>query len=370
MSIQDERDLRTRLGGLMGGVEAAPAPIARAMRRGRVIRMRRWVSAAAGVAVLAAVAVVVPQLIQDNGATPMVSGRYTVTVQELGPTAKGGVIATGTIDSKHWRIVLSRAFGDGCAPQPYVLMCGFTRPGPVGPRDVNFEAAAANGTQFQFGTVGQDVTRVVIRLSNGASLDLRPISAGGNRWVGIAAPLHAVVGAESFVGSAEYQYAVPYPGNGFATFSTWLRPGEPGLPRATRQLGSGTIDGEAWNAFVHAGPWGYCITFTGGSTCFDTAAGLAPPRISKPLLQLVCTPMLDNRGNEIGATFGVLVVPAGVKNLVLRFADGSHLRLVAVPAGGIRAIAYAIPKRPKILHALEYGFAGQLVGSTSVKWPC
>jgi hypothetical protein len=60
-----------------------------------------------------------------------------------------------------------------------------------------------------------------------------------------------------------------------------------------------------------------------------------------------------------------------VKNVVLTFADGSRQRLVAVPFGGLRLIGYAVPNRPKVARTLEYGFAGQLVGSTSgADWGC
>jgi hypothetical protein len=374
MSIQDERELRGRLGGLLDSIEPAPAPVASAMRRGKVIRMRRWVSAAAGVAVLAAGAVALPALIRGHHAAPPTAPRhYSVTVQALGPTAKGGVIGAGTINNKHWRIVLSKAFGDGCSPQPYVLMCGSNYGNAVGPRDVSLGAAGATtGTQFQFGNVGTDVTRVTIRLSNGAVLDLRPVSAYGHRWVAVATPALAIVEAESFVGASEYRHAIPYVANSFTEFVTWLRPGQPGVPRAARQLGSGEIDGVKWHISVDAGPWGYCTDFgNGGQSCIPSATSLQAAPIGKPL-QLTCTRLFDSQSQkEIPASAGMATVPAGVKNVVLVLAHGSHLRLVAVPLGGVRVIGYAIANRPKVVRTLEYGFAGQLVASMSwADWGC
>jgi hypothetical protein len=60
-----------------------------------------------------------------------------------------------------------------------------------------------------------------------------------------------------------------------------------------------------------------------------------------------------------------------VKNVVIKFADGSHLRLVATLLGGMRTVGYAIPNRPKVVRTLEYGFAGQLVGSAPApSWGC
>lgn len=370
MSIQDERDLRTRLGGLLDSVDPAPVPAARVMRRGRVIRMRRWASAAAGVAVLAAGAVVLPGLIRGHQqVTPAASRHYSVTLQDLGPTAKAGLIGAGTINGKHWRVVLDNSQGDGCALETYLMACGQQYGGNVGPRQVNLNAAGGGPTQFQIGTVGPDVTRVVIRLSNGRELDLLPISAYGHRWIAAAAPLHAMIGAETFVGRSEYQHAIPYVGSTYTEFVTWLRPGQPGLPRAFATVGSGTIHGVAWSTSVSMGPWGYCVAFANGGTCYPTTTSLAP-RIGKPLLQLTCGPLYPGAGRPVGAS-GVVLIPAGVKNVLIKFADGTHLRLVATYVGGTRAIGYAIPSRPKVVRTLEYGFAGQLLASLSgSNWGC
>jgi len=370
MSIQDERDLRSRLGGLLDGVEAAPAPVARAIRRGKVIRMRRWVAAAAGVAVIAAGAVVLPRLIGGNHTVaPIAPRHYKVTVQDLGPTAKGGVIAAGTIDNKHWRIVINKTAD--CIAESYTLICGTKYSADVGPDGVNLGGSTNGGTQFQFGPVGRNVTRVVIQLSNGSQLDLHPISALGRRWVAFAAPARGIVEAKSFVGNSEYQYGLPFATGGYSDFVTWLRPGQAGLPRASAQVGSGNVQGVTWQGSVSIGPWGYCAAAAGGTYCIPTTSNPKPPAIGKPLLQLGCAPLYTdgNPAKQIGAV-AVLMVPAGVKNLVLKFADGSHLRLVATYVGGTRVIAYGLPKRPKAVGALEYGFPGQLVGSTSADWMC
>jgi hypothetical protein len=371
MSIQDERELQDRLGGLLDGVEPGAAPVARTMRRGRGIRMRRWISAAAGVAVLAAGAVVLPGLIQGHRTVaPVASRHYKVTVKALGPTAKAGVIGAGTINNKHWQIVVDKTLGEGCTSTLYRLTCGPGYGSSVGLREVSLNGATAAGVQFQMGTVGPDVTRVVIQLSDGTELDLRPITAYGHRWVAVAAPVHAMVRAQSFIGRSEYLYAVAYQASYYSEFVTWLRPGQPGLPRAARQLGSGKIAGVPWEASVSVGPWGYCVQFADGGTCLPNAASLQPPLIGKPLQQLTCGGIDNSKGKQIGVA-GVVAIPAGVKNVVLKFADGSHLRLVAIPVAGVRTIGYAIPHRPKVVRTLEYGFAGQLVGSVSgTNWGC
>jgi hypothetical protein len=371
MSIQDERELRGRLGVLLDGVEPGSAPVGLTMRRGRGIRMRKWVTAAAGVAVLAAGAVVLPGLIQGHRAAPPVASRhYKVSVQAVWPTAKRGVIGAGTINNKHWQIVVDKSLGQGCTSTLYRLTCGLGYGSSVGPREVSLSGATAGEVQFQMGNVGPDVTRVVIQLSDGTVLDLRPVGAYGHRWVAFAAPLHAMVRAESFIGRTEYLYAVAYQASYYSEFVTWLRPGQPGLPRAASQLGSGRIDGVPWDVSVSVGPWGYCAQFADGGTCNPTAVRLQPPLIGKPLQRLTCSGIDTSKGKQI-ANSGVVAIPAGVKNVVIKFADGSHLRLVAITLGGLRMIGYAIPNRAEVVRTLEYGFAGQLVGSASgANWRC
>ena len=89
MSIQDERELRERLGGLLCGIEPSSAPVAGTMRRGKGIRMRRWISAAAGLAVIAAGAVVLPGLLHSHPAGPVAPLHYKVTVQPPTTRSKG-----------------------------------------------------------------------------------------------------------------------------------------------------------------------------------------------------------------------------------------------------------------------------------------
>ena len=95
MSIQDERELRGRLGALLDGVAPGQAPVSQAVRRGRGIRVRRWIGAAAGLAVIVAGAAVVPVLLQAHTATPAAPLHYKVTVTKLGSSTAGGMHRRG-----------------------------------------------------------------------------------------------------------------------------------------------------------------------------------------------------------------------------------------------------------------------------------
>jgi hypothetical protein len=373
MSVQDERELRDRLSTLLDGIEPRPAPVTRVVRLGRGIRMRRRISVAAGLSVIVAGAALIPGLLQSHRVAPMAKLHYKVTVTPLGPNAKRGLIGAGTIGSKRWRVVVNRSEGDGCAPQAYLLTCGFAYSSSVGPRRVSLGSASAGSTQYELGAVGTDVTRVAIHLSNGAVLNLQPVLAGGRRWVAVAAPLRAITRAVSFVGQSEYEHAIPFDTNGMAEFVTWLGPGQTGLPVASRSVGSGEFDGVPWHAGVHTGPWGLCATYANGSACIPaTSPSQLSGRLSGRIVAaLTCGPLYTSSGKATGASSGVVIVPPDVKDVVLQLADGSRLRMAAIAIGGTRALGYAIPARPKVVRTLEYGVHGQLLHSASPPgWGC
>jgi hypothetical protein len=109
VSIQDERDLRAQLAGLLDGVQLRPAPVAGTIQRGRRIRVRRRISAAAGLVVVAALAAVLPGVLtgRPHSAGPLAPQRYSVNVDVLGPISHGGVIAQGVTDGKEWKVIAS-----------------------------------------------------------------------------------------------------------------------------------------------------------------------------------------------------------------------------------------------------------------------
>jgi hypothetical protein len=369
MSIHDERELRARLSVLLDSVQPSLPPVTQVVRRGRGIRMRRWISVAAGLAVIVAGAALVPGFLQQHRVSPSAPLHYKVTVTDLAGKARYGVVGAGTINNKRWRIVVTRSMGDGCAPQAYVMTCGLQYGIAVGARQVSLNSGFLNRTQFELGTVGAGVTRVVIWLSNRTELSLYPVKAGGQRWVAVAAPLRTITRAVSFVRNSQYQYALPYLAGGTADFVTWLRPGEAGLPVANVPVGSGELDGVSWHASVHTGPWGYCVSAPNGSTCIPAAS---PPQLlgNGKLLSLACGPLYTSNGKQTVGSSGVKVVPPDVKDVVLRFADGSRLRLAATAVAGTRVFGYALPARPAVVQTLEYGATGLLLHSIAGGWPC
>jgi hypothetical protein len=365
VSIQDERELRARLGGLLDGIDTVQAPVAVAVRQGRGIRMRRWVSAAVGLAVIVLGVVFVPGLIHQRPPAPAAPKHYTVTVTGLGSVQRG-LIGEGTIDGRRWTIVLnSSRQNDGCSIDGFSLSCSAAGSSAAGARQVSLGSAGGRDIEFEYGTVGADVTGIVIQLSNGSRLNLRPVSAYGRRWVAFAAPSLAIGRAETFVGGTLYRYAVPFVNDGSSEFVTWLHPGQAGLARVSKSLGSGRLNGVSWHGAISIGPWGTCVVFANGSSCVP---GASVPRLVPAghlIASLACGLLYTSEGTSAHASSGVVAVPPGVRSVVLTFAGGRQHKLAAVSVGGTVAFVYAIPDAPAVTRIQELGAAGQLLASGS-----
>ncbi len=360
MSIQDERELRERLGGLLYGIEPSSAPVAGTMRRGKGIRMRRWISAAAGLAVIAAGAVVLPGLLHSHPAGPVAPLHYKVTVQPPGPGAKAGLVAHGIIDGRPWQVVVQGGPGNGCEVAPHVLTCGLRYGSQPGPGQVSVESASAGSTVFELGTVGANVTRVVVQLSNGTELDLRPTLIGGFRWIAFAAPALTIQRAASYAGGVELQYAIPYRN---AEFVAWLRPGQAGPRRARYLIGAGSLNGKSWSAYASVGPWGICLE--GAGDAGDCVAGLGYFRPGGTAVnrELVCGP------TGAAQWYGATAAP-GVRSVRIRLSDGSFITAHPVAiTGGAKLYVVAVPKALRFVNWTAFDKGGQVLG-TGTGWYC
>ena len=372
MSIQDGQELRERLGDLLGGLEPRPAPVIRAIRQGRGIKMRRLISAAAGLAVVAVGVVVIPLLLQRHTVSPAAKLHYKVTVEPVGKSAPRGLIGHGVADGKHWSVNVS-----GSRQRPMITlgplsaaMAAYTGPVVQGwPADLTSQSGGQNNSLvFLSGTVSRNVTRIAISLPDGELLSLIPVTWKGYRWVAVAIPARVhIVRAVAYAGSTELGYAVPF---GNSEFATWWRPGQAGPARLAKSIGAGVVGGVSWRYEADLGPWGYCYLVPGGSDCIHmtSEAGLVPA--DKLVSQLGCGPL--GTGNPATApTSGFAATVPQVLKVELNYSDGSKAAFPTVAVGRYRMFGYAIPGRLKVVRSLEYGRAGHLIGSTSgAGWGC
>ena len=372
MSIQDEHELRARLSVLFDGVEPRPAPVTRVVRRGRGIRMRRWISVAAGLAIIAAGAALIPGLLQAHRVAPMTKLHYKVTVTTLGPNAKHGVVAAGVTNGRQWQVQLSGPpAGPTVAPAGLpssISPGGQTSPPPVGWPAALVSESASPGSRSDvmiYGTVSNRVTRLELSLPGGELVSLTPVHWGGHRWVGIVIPPGVrVVRAVAYGGSTELAYSVP-----FATVNldVWWRPGQVLPRRVTKLIGAGRTNGITWRYVAEIGPWGYCYTSYNGSSCFAVRPQLVPA--GQAISPMTCGTLTGSLST--GPLSGLVGAASDVRKVVLRYSDGSTARFPAAEADGSWLVGYAIPAHLSVVSSAEYGIAGQVVGRASGEtWNC
>jgi hypothetical protein len=369
VSIHDQRELRDRLGGLLYGIEPGPPPVVDTMRRGRGIRMRRWISVAAGVAVLAAGAVVLPGVLRGHPASPIAPLHYSVVVSPIGAGAPPGLIGQGTTDGRRWTAVMSpEGTGltltgrglSGALPYYQDVPSQFT----ANPADL---MTAGSGTTLEFGTVRADVTHVVISLPAGEVVSLTPVSWRGRRWVAVLLPARVpIVRAVLYTSRGELAYAVPFHDT---QLDVWWLPGQVGPARLTKSIGSGVVDGETWRAVADIGPWGYCYSVSSGSTCIDSTVSPLLLPAGALVSPMICGSLDSAGAGAARAGFGAAAV--AVRRVVLKYSDGSTAAFPTVAVGRGRMFGYAIRADHKVTGALLYGAAGQRLGSTSgAAWEC
>lgn len=369
MSIDGEQEIRQRLGRALGTVSAGPAPVDRAVRRGRAIRVRRRLGAAAGLAVVAAAAVAVPVLLHQQAAQHPVAPRprhHAVTVHPPGPHAPAGLIAWGTIDGRHWGIRVTRP---GAAPggpgNQCVNVFGSTNCGPPmaysGPDPAEFDGGSRGtgpgATAFSYGPVAPDVTYLTVRLAGGQVLRLHPVRVYGVRAAGFQAPSADVVSLTAYFRHGEPATAIPlHQPDGGLYIGTWLRPGAQALPRLTRVIGAGTTAGTAWSVTVYQGPWGRCVferrpAGTNGG-CYGSARLPGPAILGKGY---------PGGGDPPQLIWGT--APPRAAHVVVVMSDHSRIRARTVAAGRYRFFAAAVASthlRP--VRWLAYDQARQAVG--------
>jgi len=365
MSVNDERELRRRLGGVLEAVVPSPAPVAATVRRGRLIRIRRQVAVAAGLAVVVGVAAAAPGLLRPASREPQAAAKAKITVKQLGPRATGGVIGSGSINGKRWRLVVQREGSAGAASKDLCFLvsgavsgaeaCYGVTPASGGRSDpADFNTIGGRPAQVQYAVVSAQVTRLAVTLAGGTVLELHPTEAYGQRYVAFAIPLPlAIDRVVAYAGRAEISHTIPLNTAGGDSIGAWLGPGQAGPPRVRRVVGSGIADGTSWSQSVHAGPWGYCFTGPIGG-CFDTVARSLGNRVA------------SITGGGSGATNWAFGTASAAVSYVRASLSGGHsVRAATVDVGGPRFFAFAIPKGQRLVSVRWYTASGHQIASES-----
>jgi hypothetical protein len=360
-------ELHERFDQALRTVDPGPAPVDEAMRRGKAIRVRRWVAVVAGAVAVAAAVAGYPALSHLRALPapqPVTPHRVVVTDVPPGPGSPKGLIAEGKIGNKTWQAVIEKSpgnaandlclYGRGTAFESggnsTGYNCGSLTP-PTGGDPADFEGLGVGKTQLQLGAVAQDVIYVLVRLGDGQELKLIPVKLSGLRLVAFAAPLSPqVVSATAYLSDGQYRTAIAanLPGE-MAEFITWLRPGEQGQPRVTAVIGSGTTDGQAWSVTAYEGPWGTCVVLAAGGS------GCAPSRT------LGITGVHGSTGGPPEMVWGSAA--RSVSYVVITLSDGRAFRVGVVTVGDERLFAFALGKGQTLKRWAACDAAGRVLAS-------
>jgi hypothetical protein len=308
-------DLREDLDRALRTVTFSEAPVERAKRAGRRIRVRRRVALLAGALAVAAVAAGYPALTRASAGPPApATGQRTTPAPHQSPfggdmvvtdgppggttqapgglTSKSGQVAAGAVGDMKWQLSVvppgpkNPVHSDSCYTVAVSIggsdmqgACNDT-PGALGHglgfgKPAAFTGLSDDGTtETTFGEATQDVAYFIVSFSDGQQLKLIPVTVGGHRYIAWMAPLSMTV-----------QYVVahlggPYNDDGqIAVAAPFQQPGQPpvfglwqdgqgGPPTDTEVIGHGTAGGHAWKVTAYEGPWGTCfVTDPYGTDC-------------------------------------------------------------------------------------------------------
>jgi hypothetical protein len=371
VSIDDQYDLYERLDRAVTAITPPTAPVDGAIRRGRGIRLRRRAALVAGMVAVAAGVAAVPSL--RHAAAEHPAAPYATTVQPPGSHSPPGLIASGTVNGQRWQLVVGRPGAGGAGRGQQIFLASGPAIGPdsvsaanpvIAPDaahpvlflEISCGPAAAQSVQVQYGAVRADVAYVKVRLDDGSVLTLHPVKVWGIREVAFAVPAGVqIAGATAYSRHGVIATAVPFndPGTGTAVFNAWLRPGQPGLSRASGRIASGTAGGSPWSATAYVGPWGICIE--------AVATGQFPASSCTPATSVMTTSLFfRTEGGPL--VVGGPVAPS-VTRVVVRPAGGGHATQVRpVTIGAQKFAAFVVPAGKKAAWT-AYDSSGHVVAS-------
>jgi hypothetical protein len=357
MSTTDEQEIRDRLRSALEEVPPATPPAFAIVGQGKSIRRRRWISAGAALAAVVGLGVALPGLIRVAPAVPAAAPAYHVTVNPPRPGDPSGLIGSGTINGRRWRVTLTGSGKDPAAYGPGLTYVQFPVevPGP-GDDPVSFQTDGGPDRTAEYGPVRADVTTVTMRLADRTLLTLHPVVYRGARWLAVVVPSRLrITNVIAYGRHGELAHAVPFQGGSIRNeILGWLPPGQPGRARASVTVASGTTDGQHWSVVAAAGPWGLCLTGFPGSDCFDTVTGLVPPRQAAAIAGC---------GPEGHATFFLGEALTSVRSLRLKLSDGSTRRLRPVALDGTKFFAFTLPQGVGTRRWRAYNASGQQIST-------
>jgi hypothetical protein len=349
---------------------ARPNRFGTVRRRAVLHRRRQLAGPAAAVAILAATAIAIPLGLLRIGPQPPAgpARHYHVSQHQPGPGAERGLIAYGVAAGVPWRLVIRQEAGDMiCWIIGSGTSCGSGPPAPASRSGPPLTLAGSEGLTWQLdvGTVRSDVAYVTVGYNNGQVLKVYPIALFARRYaryIGFASPFGAAVtGIAAYSAHGQLAYTVPFTADGSITIERWLQPGQPALPPAvTHRIGSGTVNGSAWRQSVYLGPWGTCVSGSGGGTVCNEDTSWHPAA-GQFVRQLASAGLYG--------TYSVVSGEAGPQAacIIVSTPAGQTTRVPVVTVGARKFWAYASLRRGPVTRWAAYDSAGHELASGSAQ---
>jgi RNA polymerase sigma factor (sigma-70 family) len=357
-------ELASRLRAAIDDLRPPPAPVAAVLRRGQALR-RAWASVAAGSLVLVAV-IGLASALSARPRHPAGRPRHSAPAR-IHPAV---TIAAGTMRGQQWQLIVDAAAGIWCARvQEVSLAClglaGYEHltglaslSGTVVPIAGSEPAVGPPQWNAVVGVVRSDVTSVLVTMSDGRTLRLRPVTAAGYRWVGLVYwPSAAqVVRASAYSSGNELGVVLPFIGSQTMPgtyYYNWLHQGLKGPAEQQRVIAAGGTGQAAWSASILAGPWGYCAVQQ-----LPIARGMREACWSPPGLGIAA--QLLTRTSAPGGTSTWLVGQARPQAayLLLVMAGGGRVRIPVIEVSGRSFYALRLSRGQPVASWAAYDAAG------------
>jgi hypothetical protein len=375
---EEELQLKARLDRVLGQVDAAPPPVAAVLRKGRIMRTGYNLAisttvAAVSLAGFAAVAQFGNGHQQQAGKPERPTTHWTKErIVRLGPVAKRGLVAEGIISggnrSVTWKIrvvprhnmVTGQLTGSGI----WYLgnLKNSVNPGAIG----TFYNAATGDFPGVYGVVSKDVTRVAVTVGKHRTLNLYPVAAAGRRWVALLTPDGArATTFTAYSGKTELAHGI----NNSVGPTTWLLPGQRGLPKQDKSMGKGKIrsgSGEqvTWSLDAQSGPSGYSLVLSTqlGQNGSAEIVSMSPDTAKSAGLKAIANPVSARLARWLLGT-----ATASVAYLKFVRAGGEVLRAPAVLVEGQRFFGLPLTHGRHVISWAAYDKAGhKLYGGTGL----
>ena len=394
-------DLREDLDRALRTVTFSEAPVERAKRAGRRIRVRRRVAVLAGALAVAAVAAGYPALTRASAGPPApATGQRTTPAPHQSPfggdmvvtagpagnatqapaglTDSTGQVAAGAVGDMKWQLSVvppgpkNPVHGDSCYTVAVSLggsdMQGACNdiPAALGHglgfgKPAAFTGLSDDGTtETTVGEATQDVAYFIVNFTDGQQLKLIPVTVGDHRYIAWMAPLSmriqyvvAHLGGP-YVDDGQIAVAVPFeqPGQPPA-FGLW-QDGQGGPPTDTQVIGHGTTGGHAWKATAYEGPWGTCfVTDPSGSECWQA--------------QVLNTTTILGWGSASPAELAFGSAAPGVASLRVTLSNGKTVTARPVGVGNEDLFAFPTGQGVSPTRWTAYNASGHQVGASAVR---